>query len=152
MVPQPNNRIFDRFTSTLLCGWAFVLLLGQAHRLDQCRQLFLITNQSPFCLGHPVSPDLCYWAGVEPALMDRQGIEPCNVEQWRPSHPQTPPALCFLPIWILSTFWPHKPPFTNSGAVHSPIRMLPQIICFYGASLLLHPPPIFCLQGLCRPF
>ena len=38
-----------------------------------------------------------------------------------------------------------------SGITRTPsICTLPQIICFLSASLLVHPLPIFCLQGLCR--
>ena len=78
---QSRIGTFDSFTSTFPCRWALSYCQVYARRLVQCRQLFLNTNQFPSCREHPVSPDLCYWVGIEPTLMDRYGIEPHNMEQ-----------------------------------------------------------------------
>ena len=80
--------IFDCLTSTFPCRWAFVLLLGQAYRLVQCRQLLLNTNQLPSCQEHPVSPELDQRAGIEPAFMDRWDLIPTRESTNLLSHTQ----------------------------------------------------------------
>lgn len=90
-----RTGIFDCFTSTFPCRWAFVLLLGHAYRLVQCRQLLLNTNQLPSCQEHPVSPELGQRAGIEPAFMDRWDSIPTR---------SSPYLVHFARLWILLTY------------------------------------------------
>ena len=101
---QSRIGVFDSFTSTFPCRWALSYCQVYACRLVQCRQLFLNTNQFPSCREHPVSPDLCYWVGIEPTLMDRYGIEPYSMEQ-RQSY--------IHKLWPLCASYPFEyyPPF-----------------------------------------
>ena len=103
---QSRIGVFDSFTSTFPCRWALSYCQVYACRLVQCRQLFLNTNQFPSCREHPVSPDLCYWVGIEPTLMDRYGIEPYNMEQ-RQSY--------IHKLWPLFASYPleYYPPFDS---------------------------------------